>query len=155
PDPLNTQKSARLRELLYVCDWFSLPVYANNPSAGVPSSFASYFQGQLRPLSQIASDASTQQLIFAGTDASLADLMSAQKATHELFVMEDALLAKTSADAQKQMLQPFFDDGLVPTTYKSFYYEMTHSVSLDEWPSQDWVQKYDQFFWITSAPEDL
>jgi hypothetical protein len=69
--------------------------------------------------------------------------------------MEDAVLAQGSALAQKEMLKPLFAGGLVPTTYKSFYYEMTQSVNLAEWPSQKWVQKYDEYYSITQAPEDL
>jgi len=154
-DPLKTQKSARLRELLLVSEWFELPVYVADVGAGLPTQFETYFQGQLRPLSQIPEDTSVEQLVFAGTDGGLAASMTTWMKSHELFVMEDALLAEDTPAAQKAMLQPFFDDGLVPTTYKSFYYEMTKSVDLAEWPSQTWVQKFDEYYNITQAPEDL
>jgi nicotinamidase-related amidase len=154
-DPLKTQKSARLRELLLVSEWFELPVYVADVGAGLPADFASSFQGQLRPISQIAQDSAVKQLVFAGTDGGLADSMSAGMSSRELFVMEDALLVLGTPAAQKEMLEPFFADGLVPTTYKSFYYDMTKSVDLAEWPSQQWVQKFDEYYWITQAPEDL
>jgi hypothetical protein len=154
-DPLETQKAARLRELLIVCEWFELPVYVDNPGAGLPSAYASYFQGQLRPLTQIAQDTFVEQLVFAGTDGGLANALSARMASHTLFVMEDALLALGTPAAQKTMLQPFYDGGLVPTTYKGFYYDMTKSVDVSEWPSPVWIQNYDQYYWETQAPEDL
>jgi hypothetical protein len=154
-DPLKTQKSARLRELLLVSEWFELPVYVDNPSAGLPSSLASYFQGELRPVSQIQQDSSVTQLVFAGTDSNVDDAIAARSGTHDVFVMEDALLASGSPAALKQMLAPLFEAGLVPTTYKAFYYDMTKSVDTAEWPSQTWVQKFEEYYWITAAPEDL
>jgi nicotinamidase-related amidase len=154
-DPLMTQKFARLRELLLVSEWFELPVYVADAGAGLPAEFAPYFEGQLRPITQIEQDSLVTQLVFAGTDGGLADSMSAWMASRQLFVMEDALLALGTPAAQKEMLQPFFDEGLVPTTYKSFYYDMTKSVDLAEWPSQQWVERFDEFYWITQAPEDL
>ncbi|MEZ4444030.1 MAG: isochorismatase family protein [Polyangiaceae bacterium] len=154
-DPLKTQKSARLRELLMVSEWFDRPVYVADPNAGLPSAYSSYYGGALRPLSQIASDGEVKQLVFAGTDGDLPALLQSYVASHDLFVMEDALLASDTAAAQSAALQPFFDQGMVPLTYKTFYYDMTKSVSLSEWPSQSWVDKYDEFYWITQAPEDL
>jgi nicotinamidase-related amidase len=154
-DPHETQKAARLRELLLVSEWFELPVYVADVSAGLPSAYSSYYQGPLRPLTQIASDAAVEQLVFAGTDAGIADAIGAWMGSRDIFVMEDALLALDSPSAQQQMLKPLFDAGLVPTTYKSFYYDMTKSVDLAEWPSQDWVARFDEYYWITAAPEDL
>ena len=58
-------------------------------------------------------------------------------------------------DAQTQVLAPYYQAGMVPTTYKSFYYDMTKSVDLNQWPSPVWVQRFDQFYDITQAPEDL
>ena len=154
-DPLTTQKSARLRELLLVSEWFELPVYVADVNAGLPSAFTSYFQGQLRPISGIEQDGLVDQLVFAGTDAGLPTSLSSWMTSRELFVMVDALVALGAPAAQKDMLKPFFDGGIVPTTYKSFYYDMTRSVDLAQWPSQKWVQKYDEYYAITQAPEDL
>jgi nicotinamidase-related amidase len=155
PDPWKTQKAARLRELLLVSEWFDLPVYVADVGAGLPAQFADYYLGQLRPMGQIAQDAFVTQLVVAGTDGSLAGAMPGWMASHKLFVMEDALLSLGTPAAQKEALQPFFDQGLVPTTYKSFYYDMTKSVDLAQWPSPVWVQKYDEYYQITQAPEDL
>jgi hypothetical protein len=140
-DPLTTQKSARLRELLLVSEWFSLPVYADAP---LPSQYAQYYQGTLRPLAQIDTDANVEQLVFAGTDGGLATALAVHASSHEIFLMEDALLGQTITDT-----------AIVPTTYKAFYYDMTKSVDLGQWPSQEWVQKFDEYYWITQAPEDL
>lgn len=154
-DPLKKAKDARLRELLLVSEWFELPVYVEDVAAGLPAAYQAFFQGELRPVSQIADDASVTQLVVAGTDAALAGSLSSWASSHELFVVEDALLSLGTKAQQKQALAPFFEQGLVPTTYKSFYYEMTHSVSESEWPSKAWVDRFDPFFWLTKAPEDL
>jgi nicotinamidase-related amidase len=153
PDPLASQKSARLRELLLVSEWFDLPVYVDDPAAGLPSQFAQYYQGMLRPISQIDQNAQLQQLVFAGTDTNLASVIGNWMGSKQAFVMEDAVLSQ--GPQPKELLASLYEGGLVPTTYKAFYYDMTKSVSLAEWPSQSWVQKFDQYYYITQAPEDL
>jgi hypothetical protein len=140
---------------LLVSEWFDLPVYVTDVAAGLPADFAPYFEGTLRPIGQIAQDRSVTQLVFSGTDGGLAEAMSAWSQSHQLYVMEDALLSLGTPSAQKEMLQPFFEQGLVPTTYKSFYYDMTRSVDVAEWPSPERIQKYDEYYWLTQAPEDL
>lgn len=155
PDPLKTQKAARLQQLLLVSEWFELPVYVANPTIGLPSAYASYFHGQLLPISQIAQDAAVTELVVAGTDGGLSDALTSWKASHQLYVMEDALFSMSSPDAQKAMLEPFYAGGIVPTTYKSFYYDMTKSVDPSGWPSQVWVQRFDPYYDLTMAPEDL
>jgi len=154
-DALEKQKSARLRELLLVSEWFELPVYVSDPSAGLPATFAPYFKGPLRPLSQIAQDGFIHQLVVAGTDGGVADVLSSLGASHQLFLMEDALLSLGTAADQKATLASFFEAGLVPTTYKSFYYGMTRSVDPGQWPSQTWVQRFEPYYDLTLAPEDL
>jgi nicotinamidase-related amidase len=154
-DPLMTQKSARLKELLLISEWFERPVYVNDVSAGLPGAYASSYQGELRPIGQLADDPEIGQLVFAGADTDVAARIQAWASSHDLFVMEDALLTTGSLLAQAEALAPLFAQGVVPTTYKTFYYEMTVSVDLSEWPAASWVDKYDEYYWITQAPEAL
>ncbi len=154
-DPLVAQKEARLRELLLVSEWFDLPVYVSDGALALPQAYASLFHGPLRPMSQIGQDSGVEQLVFAGTDGGLPSAISSRMDSHETFVVEDALFSLAAPGAQAQMLAPLFADGLVPTTYKSFYYEMTQSVEVSQWPSQSWIAKFDEYYWITQAPEDL
>jgi nicotinamidase-related amidase len=154
-DPLTTQKTARLRELLLVSEWFELPVYTTNPSTGLPASLSQYYLGQLHPAADIAQDTNVEQLVIAGTDGGLGDAFAAWSGSRQLFVMEDALVALGSAPAQRAILSPQYDAGVVPTTYKSFYYDMTRSVEPNQWPSANWVQRFDEYYYITQAPEDL
>jgi nicotinamidase-related amidase len=149
-DPLTSQKGARLRELLLVSEWFDLPVYAAAP---IPAAYADYYQGTVRPLSQIATDGGVTQLTIAGSDDGLAAAVAGWS-SHDLFLMEDALLAVAGGD-HDALLQSLEQDGAIPTTYKSFYYEMTRSVDVQEWPSQTWIDRYDEYYRITQAPEDL
>ncbi|NUO49114.1 MAG: isochorismatase family protein [Polyangiaceae bacterium] len=154
-DAFKTQKLARLRELLLVSEWFELPVYVEDVAAGLPAELEEYFWGQLRPIDQIASDIAVTQLVFAGTDGGIATSVAAWDDGRDVFVMEDALLAQGSSADQAALLAPLFEQGAVPTTYKSFWYDMTKSVDTAEWPSQAWVQKLDEYYPITQAPEDL
>jgi nicotinamidase-related amidase len=154
-DAFKTQKLARLRELLLVSEWFELPVYVEDVAAGLPPELEEYFWGELRPIDQIASDTAVTQLVFAGTDGDLAASVGAWRDGRDVFVMEDALLAQGSVADQAALLAPLFDQGVVPTTYKTFWYDMTKSVDTAEWPSQAWVAKIEEYYPITQAPEDL
>ncbi len=154
-DVYKSQKLARLRELLLVSEWFGLPVYVDDPAAGLPAELAEYYWGELRPVGQIASDAGVTQLVLAGTDAALPGVVAARSSAHDVFVMEDALLAQRTVADQAALIAPLVEQGVVPTTYKSFWYDMTRSVDTGEWPSQAWVDKIDEYYPITQAPEDL
>lgn len=154
-DAYKTQKLARLRELLLVSEWFGLPVYVDDASAGLPAELEDYFWGELRPAAQIAGDMTVTQLVFAGSDGGVGSAMAGQQGTHDVFVMEDALLAQGTTADQAALLAPLVEQGVVPTTYKSFWYEMTRSVEPAEWPSSSWVDKMEEYYPITQAPEDL
>lgn len=154
-DAVRVAKVARLRELLLVSEWFERPVYVEDPAAGLPAALDQFYLGELRSFDDLASDAEVTQLVVAGTDGDVAGTIGPWLGARELFVMEDALLTQGSAAQQSTALAPLFDAGLVPTTYKTFYYEMTRSVDLDEWPSEDWVARLDEYWDITQAPEDL
>jgi nicotinamidase-related amidase len=153
-DPLDTHKTARLKELLLVSEWFELPVFVADPGSGLPAELADNYWGTLQPLSAIAGSGVTQ-LVVAGTDAGIDGALGGWMDGREVFVMEDALLATGAAGAQEAALAPFFEQGLVPTTYKTFWYEMTQSVDPAEWPSPEWTAKIDEYWDITQAPEDL
>ena len=89
--------------------------------------------------------------MIAGTDMGLANLVGNLAATHDIFLMEDGLLnAATGATA----LETLYQGGSVPITYKSFYYGMTKSVDLKQWPP-DWVAKDAVYYPKTKAPESL
>jgi nicotinamidase-related amidase len=154
-DAYKAQKLARLRELLLVSEWFGLPVYVNDVSAGLPAELQDYFWGELRPAAQIAGDTTVTQLVFAGSDGGVSGAVLGHRQNHDIFVMEDALLAETTNADQAALLAPLVESGVVPTTYKSFWYDMTKSVEPAEWPSQTWVDKIEEYYPITQAPEDL
>lgn len=153
-DPLDAQKTARLKELLLVSEWFELPVFVADPAAGLPAELAENYWGTLQPLSAIAGSG-VSQLLVAGTDAGVEGALGAWMEGRQVFVMEDALLATGAGGAQEAALAPFYEQGLVPTTYKTFWYEMTQSVEPSEWPSSEWTAKIDEYWDITQAPEDL
>ncbi|MEJ7727648.1 MAG: isochorismatase family protein [Polyangiaceae bacterium] len=153
-DPLDPQKTARLKELLLISEWFELPVFVADPAAGLPAELADNYWGTLLPLSAISTSAVTQ-LTVAGTDAGIDGALGAWMDGRQVFVMEDALLTTGSPGAQETALAAFYEQGLVPTTYKTFWYEMTQSVDTAQWPSSTWTAKIDEYWDITQAPEDL
>ena len=97
-----------------IAEWFSLPVYVDDPGAGLPACVASDYQGQLRAVSKSRATRNVTELVFAGTDGNLASVMNAWQGSHQLYVMEDALYALGTPDAQWSMLAPFYDEGVIP-----------------------------------------
>ena len=152
-DPRKQAKQARFKELLLVSEWFDIPLY------GTGTTLPAAFQGVLttnhvRPLASLATEAAGKQVVVAGTDQDVVALIAGLRSSHEIFVMEDALLTAGSAD-QTALLEGLYQAGDVPITYKAFYYEMTGSIDPGQWPSQAWVDRYDVYYNKTSAPEDL
>ncbi len=152
-DPRLAAKQARLRELLLISEWFNIPLFGT--STTLPASLKSLVPKQVvRPLADLAAAAAGKQLVVAGGDQQLTALVGAQRPTHEVFVMEDALLSVTGAD-QSATLEPLYQAGAVPLTYKTFYYEMTRSIDPQQWPSPSWLTSYTEYYNKTKAPEDL
>jgi nicotinamidase-related amidase len=144
-DPHKAAKQARLRELLLASEWFGVPIFGTTTS--LPASLAGLLKKPIRPLAELAAQQGIEQVVIAGTAQGLAPLIAGQ--SREVFLLEDGLLG-TSLNA----LEPDVQRGAVPLTYKTFYYEMTRSVSLSEWPS-DWVARDSEYYQKTQAPEDL
>lgn len=144
-DPHKAAKQARLRELLLASEWFGVPIFGTTTS--LPSSLAGLLKKPIRPLAELAAEKGIEQVVIAGTTQGLAALVAGQ--SREVFLVEDGLLG-TSLGA----LEPQVQGGAVPITYKTFYYEMTRSVDLSEWPP-DWVARDPEYYQKTQAPEDL
>ncbi len=145
-DPHKAAKQARLRELLLASEWFGVPIFGTTTS--LPASLAGLLKKPIRPLAELAAEKGIEQVVIAGTAQGLAALVDGQ--SREVFLVEDGLLG-TSLGA----LEPEVQRGAVPITYKTFYYEMTRSVNLSEWPSPDWVARDPEYYNKTQAPEDL
>ena len=149
-DANSSQKTVRLRELLLVSEWFELPVFAENPSAAtaaLPASLRSLVKRPIRALA--ARPSSVKQMAVAGARADIATIAATLAKAGDVFVVEDALIGQ-------QDLESLYVAGAMPSTYKSLYYELIHSVSEAEWPSQKWVSEGTRFYWnATMAPEEL
>ncbi len=152
-DPNASAKQVRLKELLTISEWFRIPVFASDPttaSNALPAALRSILTHGILPLASRPS--ATTQLAFAGAhDGVLEAASTLRQSGADVFLVEDVLIGGSSKD-----LEPAYAAGAIPTTYKSLYYELTHSVSDAEWPSQQWVtdgtaRYYDQ----TLAPEEL
>jgi nicotinamidase-related amidase len=154
PDPRAAEKHARLRELLLISEWFDMPLYAAGSHA-LPAKYAGLIKKQVQPFEKLTANASVEQVVIAGTDRDVAGLAAAHGKTHDVFLLEDALLAFEKAADQAALLEALYKAGAVPITYKSLYYGMTKSVDLKEWPSQSWVERDPEYYPKTRAPEDL
>lgn len=150
-DPSSSAKMVRLRELLLISEWFHLPLFAADPAsalAALPTALRSIVTRPIAPLSQRPSQVT--QMAVAGGRAGIGAAASDLARKGDVFLVEDALVGGTGAD-----LEPLYEGGSVPTTYKTLYYELTQSVSDAEWPSRQWVVDGAHYFDLTKAPEDL
>jgi hypothetical protein len=148
-DPNASAKLVRLRELLLISEWFKLPVLAADPARALqalPSNLRSVLTRPILALSQRPSNVT--QLAVAGGQAGLAEALSGQSG--DLFLLEDTIVGATAAN-----LEPLYAQGLVPSTYKTLYYELTQSVDDQQWPSHQWVVDGDTYYDLTKAPEEL
>lgn len=150
-DPNSTQKKARLKELLLISEWFKIPLLAADPpgtKVALPADLRSILTRPIVPLSSRPSN--VKQIVLAGGHEGIAEAASNLRQSGEVFIVEDAVFGVGGAE-----LEPLYASGIIPTTYKSFYYEMTVSVNDAEWPSQNWVTAADPYFNLTTAPEEL
>ena len=83
------------------------------------------------------------QIFIAGIHQNILGITASLGTTPQLFFMTDALLTNKKKNQQTSV------------TYKSFYYGMTKSIELEEWPSQAWAQKDSIYHALTESPEDL
>jgi nicotinamidase-related amidase len=151
-DPQLKAKQARLHELLLISEWFDIPLYGT--ATTLPAAFAGLITTKIQPLADLPAAAQGKQVILAGSDQGLPALVASLSPAHPLFIMEDGLIGSGGLD-QPTTLEGFFSAGTaVPTTYKTFYYEMVRSVDVAQWPKA-WLDRYDVYFNKTSAPEDL
>ena len=57
------------------------------------------------------------------------------------FVVDDAVLNRLPArDLQRHRLSTF-QKGVVPLTFKSYYYGMVRAASTADWPSSEWLAR--------------
>ena len=160
-DRFKREKLQRLRELLLVSEWLQVPTYLvgeNSKSFSLPASVRKITGAQALqhlnkkkwlsfknfPRAQFA------QVVVAGLDQGLDQVVIALGKSRQVFIMEDALL---SAPSIANLAGG--KNGLVPLTYKSFFYGMIKSITWQEWPSKAWGDRSFTFYPLTEAPEKL
>jgi nicotinamidase-related amidase len=57
----------------------------------------------------------------------------------QTFVMEDATVSRGGRSQTEQIRQAAYQSGVIPLTYKSFYYGMTKAADRSDWPSPEWM----------------
>jgi nicotinamidase-related amidase len=152
-DPYASAKEVRLEQLLWISEWFKIPIYAADPSA-TTAALTTKQKGILtHPILALSSKPSTiTQLAFAGSHAGAGSAATTLvQSGVDVFMLEDILYSGTSAD-----LESSYVAGAVPSTYKTLYYELIHSVVDAGWPSQQWVKDgVAKYYDATLAPEEL
>jgi nicotinamidase-related amidase len=142
----------RMREFLMTTAWFDFPLYAPGGKLQLQKDFLSFLNWrqrsalekiQVRPLYQLKNRPRIRQVLVAGFGKDLGQMAGIFK-QREVFFMEDSLLVKNS-----------FQHPFVPMTYKSYYYGMIKSIDPNEWPSQRWVDRDEDYFELLTAPEEL
>ena len=152
-DPAASAKQVRLQQLLYISAWFRIPVFAEDPAsatAALTGNLSGILTGPILPLSSLPGTI-TQLAIAGAHDGVNAEATQLRQSGLDVFMLEDILIGGNSVD-----LEPAYVAGAIPSTYKTLYYELTHSVDDSGWPSQQWVIDGQNMYWsLTLAPEEL
>lgn len=149
----------RFRELLIFADWLRLPVYVSGDVrdhvdwTGDVLGFSQFGDGldrtMVRPLDSL--DASAYRyLVLAGAHTDLPSKLAQIGAPRRLFAITDATFSP-ALDVSAETGAA----GFVPMTYKTFYREVTGSVSLTDWPSTAWSQRLGHYQTLLRDPESL
>ncbi len=153
-DPSASAKQVRLKQLLLVSEWFQIPIFAQNPAAATSALSATLRQIMTKPIQPLSSVPSniTQLAISGASSTAVSAAATLGSSGKDVFLLEDILFGATSAT-----LEPAYEAGAVPSTYKTLYYELIHSVDDAGWPSQQWVAdgKTKGYYNATLAPEEL
>jgi len=159
-DSFRREKLQRIRELLLLSEWLQIPTYVIGMSAKVdplPDSLREITSPKARrildkkrwqPFSEFPKG-EFGQVVVAGVDQNLGKVTESLGQGPQVFLMEDALFSAPGSSKPG-----IGKKGLVPLTYKSFYYGMTKSISLKEWPSS-WAERDSIFYPVMEAPEQL
>ncbi|MCA9673032.1 MAG: isochorismatase family protein [Myxococcales bacterium] len=150
-DANKNAKLARLRELLLISEWFDMPLYSATPGA-LPMSLQGLTSQPVRSLAELAQNSAITQVVFAGTDQGLAAQVASYGAARVSFLLEDGLVAPSGTTSNA--LEPLYQQGAVPLTYKSLYYGVTKAVFPDTWP-QTWITRDSVFYNKVQPPESL
>jgi nicotinamidase-related amidase len=164
-------KLARVNELFILSDWLQIPFFMTFDSSlnqTVPSRFTEVKPPQTKMvvhepdsvpngLLTALKNAEVSQVIVAGVEARASVGQTArdlQIAGFEVFLMEDAVLFSNSTDGSEP--DTLYQEGIVPTTYKAFYYDMLRSMNPAEWISPIWLKRAEEKFdYLMTYPEDL
>jgi nicotinamidase-related amidase len=143
---------ARLEHLLMLADWLELPVIATFehpvarngelpdrlervfPAHGGRFTKCTYNCCLEPPIWEAIQALTVRQLALAGAETDVCVLQSALallRAGYQVFLLEDCLF--TSEPQPGPALRRLVAAGAVPTTFKSFAYELTRSVEHTPW----------------------
>ncbi|MGE3260152.1 MAG: isochorismatase family protein [Bacteriovoracia bacterium] len=157
-DSFKAPKLERIRELLLLAEWTKIPVYVKgvSPHAPLPESLKKIMpKDALRIFEQKKwhsfadfPPGGFQQVLLAGSEQNLNEVVGALGKERQLFLTEDSLLSS----ARKPILET---EELVPLTYKSLYFGLTQSISQKEWPVKEWIDRDPTFYPLMSPAEQL
>jgi nicotinamidase-related amidase len=149
----------RLEQALLASYVFDVPFFVlNDPSLeeGLPDGFE-FVGGEVNVLDRTSDSAAEvpglvdglqergiEQVVVLGvsqrgsTSRSARDLLSAG---FQVFLMEDAILPMVEQLEVEEHRQMTYQSGVIPLTYKSFYYGMTKAADRGDWESQEWLER--------------
>jgi nicotinamidase-related amidase len=149
----------RLEHLLMLCGWFELPLIATFehavkekgelparlealfPAAGGRFVKHTYDLTREAEISSAVQDSGVQQWAVAGAETDVCVLQSVlglMRLGFEVFLLEDCLF--TTEAHPGPALRRMYAAGAVPTTFKSWAYELTRSVDHTPW-LDTWVDR--------------
>lgn len=153
-------KMERLSQLIIFAEWLQIPVYIAGSLADVAllsdpnvalseAARHSLERLQWKPLEKFKPKR-YEFVALAGEEKTLSSGAAGLTGDLRRFVLKDATF---KMDEAGDLTLPMQD--LVPISFKTYYREMTGSVSFDDWASRDWVERAPVYERLMRDPEGL
>ena len=163
----------RLEQLLVVADWTKIPliatfehpteqngwlpdrlekVFPKNASRFVKRTFCLCREPEIRTKLE---ELSLKQIVLAGCETDVCVLQSALgllEMGYQVFLLEDCVF--TNESHPEPALERMYRAGVIPSTYKTFFYELTQSVDRETLPAE-WKERFSSFQKIFKSPYKL
>jgi len=163
----------RLEQLLVISDWFQIPLiatfeYPTEQKGWLPERLDKVFPKQATRLvkrtfnlcrePEVRSkveELEKKQVVLAGCETDVCVLQSALgllEMGYQVFLLEDCVFTNEShpAPALKRMYQA----GVIPSTYKTFFYELFQTADRNDLPAS-WKERASSFFHLFKSPYKL
>lgn len=153
-------KMERLSSLIIFAEWLQIPVYVagnlsdvallSDPNLALSEAARQSLERlQLKPIDTLKTKR-YEFIAMAGEEGGLLGGVSTLSPDQRRFVLKDATFKLDESAGLSPSLREF-----IPISFKTYYREMTGSVSFDDWASPDWVERAATFEQVLKDPEAM